>query len=491
MSSGHGSGPEDPQGTPTSSGASPDDQDLEWDAWRSGPGYSRPLPPEPEPGSGAKPGSHEKPAPRHPYEDRVPGQPSAPRERPDDFSAPLQRSADPPRSSYPPPEPPAEPRPYPSSRSVPETGSYQPSPRAPLSGRSHPAGGSPSEPKAYQAPSSYEEPGTYEVPKPRPYVSGGRYEPPSDTGGLDDPRAPGTGSGPRSYDEPGSYAEPIDFRPDDADSGPRDEDEQDEYSSFWNEGRGGGAHASPSGPARGPVPPPLDDTSVYRASPPKRQLGFLVAVAAVIVAAAVAAGLLLTRHSPAKHPAASGDSSASHGPSTPSTPSAPASIPPSITGASGHLGVPGAIGSLRLNSALSGKFVGTSVKNQEANSFFIPHKDVVSGFYTTDPAATSFSSSDPRLMFLVAYLAGTGNAHSALHEFMTNHTFTNQQQISAGPKGGVAACGLLPQAHASPVTHCMWADGDTYADFYAWNSSPSALAKTMIDIRPKVQLGHS
>ena len=150
------------------------------------------------------------------------------------------------------------------------------------------------------------------------------------------------------------------------------------------------------------------------------------------------------------------------------------------------------LGPVRLNSALTGKFVGTSVKNQEANSFFIPHQDVVSGFYTADPAATSFSSSDPRLMFLVAYLAGTGNAHSALHEFMTNHTFTNQQQVSAGPKGGVAACGLLPQAHhASPVTHCMWADGDTYADFYAWNSSPSALAKTMIGIRSKVELGHS
>ena len=474
MSSGHGSGPEDPQGTPTSSGASPDDQELEWDAWRSGPGYSRPDPPEPEPrtGAGAKPGSHEKPAPRHPYEDRVAGQPSAPRERPDDFWAPPPRSADSVRSSYPPPEPPS---------------------RGPFTSGSYPAGGPPPEPNAYQAPSSYEEPGTYEVPKPRPYVSGGRYEPPGDPDDADDLRTPATGSGRGNYDEPGSFAEPIDFRPDDADSGPRDEDEKDGYSSPWSERRGGGAHASPSGPAKTPVPPPPGDTSVYRAAPPKRQLGFLVAVAAVIVAAAVAAVLLLTRHSPARHPAASGGSSApaSHSPSTPSTPSAPASTPPSLTGASGHLGVPGVIGPLRLNSALTGKFVGTSVKNQEANSFFIPHKDVVSGFYTADPSATSFSASDPRLMFLVAYLAGTGNAHSALHEFMTNHTFTNQQQVSAGPKGGVAACGLLPQAHTSPVTHCMWADGDTYADFYAWNSSPSALAKTMIGIRPQVELSHS
>src|ERR1700729_4414124 len=112
MSSGHGSGPEDPQGTPSSSGPSPDDQDLEWDAGRSGPGSSRPVPPEPDPGSGAgagsgaKPGSHEKPAPRHPYTDRVPGQPSAPRDRRDDFWAPPpQRSADSARS-YPPAEEP-------------------------------------------------------------------------------------------------------------------------------------------------------------------------------------------------------------------------------------------------------------------------------------------------------------------------------------------------------------------------------------------------
>lgn len=422
----------------------------------------------------------------------MPGQPSAPPDRRDDFWAPPPRSADSTRS-HPPAEAHEEPRAYPAPRSAPETGSYQPPSREPFSGGPSPAGGSPSEPNAYQAPSSYEEPGTYEVPKPRPYVSGAHYEPPGEPDGLDDSHTPPTGTRPGSYDEPGSYSEPIDFRPDDADSGPRDdeEEEEDEYSSFWNEGRGGGAHAaSPSGPVKIPVPPPPGDTSVYRTSPPKRQFGFLVAVAAVIVAAAVAGVLLLTRHSPAHHPAASGGSStpASH---TSSAPSTPVSTPPSVTGASGRLGVPGAIGSLRLNSALTGKFVGTKVKNKEANSFLIPHKDMASGFYTANPAATSFSSSDPRLMFLVAYLAGTGNAHSALHEFLTNHTFTNQQQVSAGPKGGVAACGLLPQAHASPVTHCMWADGDSYADFYAWNSSPSALAKTMVGIRSKVELSHS
>ncbi|MGH3157468.1 MAG: hypothetical protein ACRDNF_12940, partial [Streptosporangiaceae bacterium] len=172
-------------------------------------------------------------------------------------------------------------------------------------------------------------------------------------------------------------------------------------------------------------------------------------------------------------------------------PSSPVSTPPSATGASGHLGVPGSIGSLLLNSSLTEKFVGSTFKKQEANSFLIADSDVVSGFYTANPTATKFSASDPRLMFVVAYLAGTGNANSALHEFMTNHTFTGQQQINAGSKGGVAACGLLPQQHASPVAHCMWADGNTYADFYAWNSSTSALAKTMIGIRPQVELSHS
>jgi hypothetical protein len=401
MSSGHESGPEDPQGASAPDDASSqDDQDLEWTAWRQGPGYSRPVPPEPEAGSGVpRPGSHEKPGPRHPYQDRVPNQPSS-SERREDFWGPK-----------------------------------------------HPTGVS-----------SYTSPEVHEEPRPAP------------------------------------FGQPYDNRPDDADSGPRSQDEKDEYARFWDEGRrgaGGGAHASPSGPAKPPVtpvPPPPGDTSIYRNPPPRRRIGFLIAVAAIIVVAAIVATFLLTRHSP-KHPAASGSGSPSAGASSPHSPSPPpASTPPSLTGASGHLGVPGAIGSLRLNLALTSKFVGSSVKKQDANSFFIPDRDVVSGFYTTNPTATSYSASEPRLMFLVAYLSGAGNAHSALHEFMANHTFTGQQQINPGPKGGVAACGLLPQQHAAPVAHCMWADGNTYADFYAWNSSPSALARTMIGIRPKVEL---
>jgi hypothetical protein len=180
----------------------------------------------------------------------------------------------------------------------------------------------------------------------------------------------------------------------------------------------------------------------------------------------------------------------SHRPSTsPAASSTGPPPPPALTGASGHLGVPRAIGSLKLNPALTGKFVGTPAKKAVANSFFIPDRDVVSGFYTANPSATSFTTKDPRLMFLVAYLAGSGNARSSLHAFMTDAKFNHQQQINPGGMGGVAACALLPQKPA-PVTHCMWADGDTYADFYAWDSSPSALAQTMIAIRSQVELKH-
>ena len=34
----------------------------------------------------------------------------------------------------------------------------------------------------------------------------------------------------------------------------------------------------------------------------------------------------------------------------------------------------------------------------------------------------------------------------------------------------------------------MWADKNTYADFYAWRSSPAALAKAMLAARPEIEL---
>jgi hypothetical protein len=148
--------------------------------------------------------------------------------------------------------------------------------------------------------------------------------------------------------------------------------------------------------------------------------------------------------------------------------------------------VPPAIGPLRLNPALTDKWVGATTRHKVANSFFVRNSDVVSGFYTSDPAAAAFTARQPRVMFLAAYLAGAGNAKTAMHDFMTNKSFTGQHQVSAGPRGGVAACGLLPQ-QPSPVAHCMWADANSYADFYGWNSSQSALAKTMISVRPKIE----
>jgi hypothetical protein len=235
------------------------------------------------------------------------------------------------------------------------------------------------------------------------------------------------------------------------------------------------------------------DTPSNKPAPAKRQIGFLIATVAIIIAAGATAVVLLLGHHGPPHHTAGGAPATPTAALTPATSQPPAtgSPPPAppLTGASGHLGVPRSIGSLQLNPTLTDRFVGPSVQRQDANSFFIPTRDVVSGFYTVDPAATTFTAKDPRLMFLVAYLAGSGNAKTALHGFMTNRTFYGQQQINPGRLGGVAACGLLPQQPA-PVAHCMWADGNTYADFYAWNSSPSALAQTMLSIRPQVELPH-
>ena len=266
----------------------------------------------------------------------------------------------------------------------------------------------------------------------------------------------------------------------------------------YGPGPRGGAHEPRPGDMRSPPPlPGPDGPGGHKRSADIRPILFLAAAAAVIaVGAVVAAVLLTTHHSPARH-AASSTPPASHPAHSPSSRPSPSSTPtptqtrnpPSRTGANGHLGVPGHIGSLKLTSALTDKFVGPKVRRQFADSFFIPAHDVVSGFYTTNPSATTFTANDHRLMFLAAYLRGAGNAKSALHSFMTNKTFTGQHQVDAGPPGGKAACAQL--AHqTTPVAHCMWVDGNSYADFYAWNSSPSELATTMRAIRPKVQLTH-
>jgi hypothetical protein len=219
----------------------------------------------------------------------------------------------------------------------------------------------------------------------------------------------------------------------------------------------------------------------------------IAVAAAIVVAGVVAAVLLLTHHGTAHNPAAGRPP----GPTVARTPASSAAPPtassspaaPLQTGAGGQLGLPGQIGSLQLNPALKNRFVGRSARRQFANSFYIPVRDVVSGFYTASPSATTFTAKDPRLMFLVAYLAGSGKPRSALRSFLANPAFSGQQRINPGPLGGRAACGLLTQQSAT-VAHCIWADANTYADFYAWNSTPSALAQTMIAIRPSVELTH-
>jgi hypothetical protein len=481
----------------------PEDQDVDWATWRQGAGYSRPVPPEPEePAFPDEPPFTEGPQP--PSQRRVPGQPPG-------SGDPVWTSKRSPAAqrAYQPPEPadearprgpatPYEPGTYRTPGAHQEATAYGAPPPAPYQRASYPPPGPREGPRAYQAPPA-EEREPYDVPKPRPYVGAGETGSPGSyrgTGNHGGPRRPGE---PDGYDEPGGYNEPIDYRPDDADSGAsRDEqpEQPEQYQRFWEpEGRGGGAHASPQRSTRTPPPSPPpsgppsmpSDTSVYRSPLARRQMVLIGAAVVVIVAAGItAAVLLLGQHGKPPHPAAAGHSPSGQSTGgTPSTSAGPVPSPP-LTGASGRLSVPHAIGPLRLNPALTDRFAGPSTRRKVANSFFIKNSDVVSGFYTSDPAAATITTKEPRLMFLASYLAGAGNPKTALHDFLTNHTFTGQHQVSAGPRGGVAACGLLPQ-QPTPVAHCMWADGNSYADFYAWNSSQSALAKTMITIRQQIE----
>lgn len=509
MNSGHETGPEDPPEAPVPADESAqEDPDEDWATWRQGAGYSRPVPPDPEPGSSSA-GKPADPVPRgaqQPYQRPGPRPPADPSDPvwSSKRSPAAERAYQPPGSGTgarpPRPAAPYEPGTYRTPGAHQESTAYGAPPPAPYERGSYPPPAPDEAPRgtggtrAYQAPAA-EEREPYDVPKPRPYVGPGAPRgtgEPGRYGGAGNHGGPPRPGEPDGYDEPGGFSEPMDSRPDDADSGASRDEQPDRSRQFWEpEGRGGGAHASPQRPTRpAPPPPPPSmpgDTSVYRSPAARRQLVFLGVAVAVVVAAGITAAVLLLHHGKPQHPAAAGHSSAAgHSPSAaPSTPASPVPSPP-LTGADGRLTVPRTIGRLHLNPALTDKFVGSAVRRKDANSFFIRDSDVVSGFYTSDPAATTFTAKDPRLMFLTAYLSGAGNAKTALHDFMTNSTFTDQHQVSAGPRGGVAACGLLPQ-QPSPVAHCMWADANSYADFYAWNSSPSSLAKTMTSIRPQIQ----
>ncbi len=422
-----------------------EDPGLDWATWRQGPGYSRPVPPEPEPGHRAEPG------PLHRGER---GSHARPASGSDDehYAEPPPRSAEQPRQAEPP------------RYAEPEDSAA---------------------PGAYAAAGDYGDGGSY--------AGAGTYRDAGDYEGPEGYGDPGIYGRPAGYEEPGGYPQQDAGQ----DTGGRGDDE--DYSEFWEPEHRGGTHASRSGRTSTPAPPGSPETpggtpGYQLSARGRRPTAFLIAVAAVIVVAgAVAAVLLLRHHGPARHAVAGGPpvpSSARTPVSSPgpATPSRPPSAPPLI-GADGNLGIPRQIGSLLLNPSLTQRFVGPGVERQDANSFFIPVRDVISGFYTANPSVTTFTARDPRLMLLVAYLHGSGNIVSALHGFMTNRSFYGQQQVNPGPQGGVAACGLLPQQPA-PVAHCMWADHNTYADFYAWGSSPSALAQTMIAIRPKIELTH-
>jgi hypothetical protein len=494
MSPGHRSESEDPRASPQAGPG--EDRDLDWTAWRQGPGYSEPVPPDAGNESrdlrqprGRQPGAHRAP-PAH--------QGGGGYAEPPVYPAPAGYG-DP--SAYPAPAGYGDPSAYPATEDYSEASV-------------HPAPGGYGDPSAYPATEDYSEASVHPAP--------GGYGDPSAY-----PPAEGYGQPAEGYGEAADYGEPEGYQPgghshlqDDEGGGLRaghaaaagnhpgpgsGQELGHDYGGLWTpdaprgfgrfrrHGRRG-AHA----PASDTHQPPASQGTPQRpyvatGSSPRtlrRNAGFLIGAAAVaVIAAVVAAVLLLGHHGPSRASAAG----SGHHPGASRTPSsAPSpSLEPAAPrfGASGHLGVPAQIAGLRLNQQLTFRFVGPSVRRQDANSFFIPVRDVVSGFYTADPAAATFTAKDRRIMFITAYLAGTGNVASALHGFMNNHTFYGQRQVAAGPLGGAAACGYLPQQPA-PVAHCMWADHNTYADFYAWNSSPTALAQTMLAIRPHIEVAH-
>jgi hypothetical protein len=91
------------------------------------------------------------------------------------------------------------------------------------------------------------------------------------------------------------------------------------------------------------------------------------------------------------------------------------------------------------------------------------------------------------LLFDVVYLAGAGHPDVAIKSFLNNHTLQSPVEIPAGRLGGKAGCSWL-QVSSGRIAHCMWADRNTYADFYAWRRSPAALARVMLAARPEIEL---
>jgi hypothetical protein len=147
---------------------------------------------------------------------------------------------------------------------------------------------------------------------------------------------------------------------------------------------------------------------------------------------------------------------------------------------------PARIDSLYFNPVLSRKYITNKLKNQLSYDFGSFPSGVVGGFYTQNPAAKS-PSHNYQLLFDVAYLAGAGHPGVAIKSFLDNHTLQSPVEIPAGPLGGRAGCSWV-QVSSGRIAHCMWADKNTYADFYAWRTSPAALAKVMLAARPQIEL---
>ena len=219
---------------------------------------------------------------------------------------------------------------------------------------------------------------------------------------------------------------------------------------------------------------------------------FIAVGVAIGVIVGAAATYTLTRgqgqhsHNTAAGGAVTSSPSANARPGTgPAGPAGPATAPP-VVGGDGNVAAPERIDSLYFNPVLTRKYITNKLKNQISYDFGSFPSGVVGGFYTSNPAAKT-TSRNYQLLFDVAYLAGAGHPNVAIKSFLANRTLRSPVEIPAGAMGGRAGCSWL-HVTSGTIAHCMWADKNTYADFYAWRSSPAALARAMLAARPEIEL---
>jgi hypothetical protein len=249
-----------------------------------------------------------------------------------------------------------------------------------------------------------------------------------------------------------------------------------------------------------PQPVAPYSTGPYRTGPngagrlPGQRRGMtwsLIAVGVVVaIVLGAVAGYTLTRgHGQPSRDSAAGGTQTSATPSGTGASTGPSTGPsagPPVVGADGTVAAPARIGSLHFNPVLTTHYITNKLKEQLATDFGSLPSGVVGGFYTSDPAAKT-TNRNYQLLFDVAYLAGAGHPNVAIRSFLNNRTLQSPVEIPAGSMGGKAGCSWL-QVKSGRIAHCMWVDTNTYADFYAWQSSPAALAKTMLAARPQIEL---